>query len=293
MRTFVRVFGVFLLAVLGTALVVGSGGGGGGDSADTREPLVTITGDNSVTIAGETWLAVGTGFEMNLPLLEADPYSLTCDNAPVGTVVVNPVNDTTASVVFNNCVLTVDTLSATVNGAMTFEAVAWSPDPFTDTVDAWSLTLRLTFDQLTVNDGTSTFTADGTITARISTDDGGVTLTTRLTGSSLSWWEDGSMTTVRDFTFVAVDHMDTSTYTYRVQGEIEGTAFGGRVVIATTTTFTGDTDGFPYAGSMTITGADNTSVTLTALDAVNIRLDVDDGSGVTTVDTTWAALVGL
>ena len=58
----------------------------------------------------------------------------------------------------------------------------------------------------------------------------------------------------------------------------------------TPVTFQGAGDGYPFAGELLVTGANNASIRLVVIDAVNVRIDTDtDGDG--EVDdsetTTW------
>ena len=60
--------------------------------------------------------------------------------------------------------------------------------------------------------------------------------------------------------------------------------------------FTGScADDFPSGGELIINGANGSQVRVEVLDAVNLRLYIDagDGSAITIVDTTWAAVLGI
>ena len=59
-------------------------------------------------------------------------------------------------------------------------------------------------------------------------------------------------------------------------------------------TFSGFDNGYPQTGELLVTGA-SSSARLIALDAVNVRVEIDsDGDGTVddVIDTTWAELTG-
>ena len=65
------------------------------------------------------------------------------------------------------------------------------------------------------------------------------------------------------------------------------------IYVVTDATFQGVEPNDPFTGQATITGANNSSVTLIAVDSVNVTLEVDaDGDGIPeeTIPTTWDAL---
>ncbi len=77
---------------------------------------------------------------------------------------------------------------------------------------------------------------------------------------------------------------------------LAGSEFEGDVDFETTDDFEGEGDDPPASGVLVVTGAENATQTLTALDSVNVRIDVDaDGDGLPEGEplfTTWAALLG-
>ena len=284
-----RTCGLILVTLLGAVLVVGSGGGGG-DNPTARSELVSLTDANAVAIAGEAWLAVGANVDLTLPPLDVDPATLSCDNAPTGTFSFTS-NGSAVTYTFHNCVIGL--AGATFDGSLVVEPLSSVPDPFDPAATVWTLTARVTLNQFTVNDGTNTFTMDGTFTGTTSTTDGEITIDTTVTGSLVNWELNGVGATMFDFTFLEHDDTATSTVGTGGQGEIQGVAFGGRVAFQITNTFTNNVGSFPFEGSMVITGANGSTVTLTAIDEVSVRLDVVDETGATfTIDTTWAILTG-
>lgn len=77
-------------------------------------------------------------------------------------------------------------------------------------------------------------------------------------------------------------------------GTISSTQFEGTVTYGTPVTFEALGDAYPYTGELLVTGADNATLRLIAMDEVNVRILADyDGDGATdeTIDTTWDELV--
>jgi hypothetical protein len=83
-------------------------------------------------------------------------------------------------------------------------------------------------------------------------------------------------------------------YTQTSSGTLNSTLLSGVVSYATPVDFEGSGLDYPDVGEFLVTGS-NSSSRLTAIDNVNVRIDIDtDGNGTTdeTIDTTWAALEG-
>lgn len=88
----------------------------------------------------------------------------------------------------------------------------------------------------------------------------------------------------------------TFAYSYTITATLSGTSIGGQVTISTLTPFAGTAPGYPVSGSLRVTGAGGSSVTITAIGGGNVRLDVDsNGDGVVDSSSTmtWAALEAL
>ncbi len=100
--------------------------------------------------------------------------------------------------------------------------------------------------------------------------------------------------TVNDFSLTTTEDSNTLHSTLDFKGTFNDPELGGTFSVKTLQPFEKPaTDDFPYAGIMKITASNNSSVTVTALDSVNVRLDVDeDGDGAIdrTSDTTWTSL---
>jgi len=93
---------------------------------------------------------------------------------------------------------------------------------------------------------------------------------------------------------ITVDN-NTSAYTLTAGGTFASTALGGTITLSTPVALSGVGTANPNAGTVKLVGEGNSSVTVTPLDATNVRLEVDsngDGSSDATIDTTWTALTG-
>ena len=95
--------------------------------------------------------------------------------------------------------------------------------------------------------------------------------------------------------FLTSQTVDTSViqaepYTLAATGTIESSRLAGEISYTTPTTFQGAGVAYPFAGEMLITGANNATVRLIALDEINVRIETDtdgDGSVDASEDTTW------
>jgi hypothetical protein len=114
----------------------------------------------------------------------------------------------------------------------------------------------------------------------------------------------GESFTLSNYQYDISENSVTGDYSFEINGIIATSKIGGSVIVTTTTPFTGSTDvavgsgsGEPSAGVMLITNSvDNSSARLTAVDDINVMIEVDeDGDTIYEVNnmTTWAALAAL
>lgn len=88
--------------------------------------------------------------------------------------------------------------------------------------------------------------------------------------------------------------LQTLPYTMAASGTLDTTELGGLVEYSTPVEFSGEGTNYPAAGSLLVEGA-NSSARLTAVDDINVTIEIDsngDGAIDDTINTTWAALVG-
>ena len=157
------------------------------------------------------------------------------------------------------------------------------------------LTLDTVMTDLQVTTATETVTSNG---------DTSVTLDTRsspfiaalVSGDRLSTTYNDSMATLSGYeSSQSVDlGVAPSPYTLAASGTLDSSELAGIVRYSTPVTFAGFDSGFPGTGELLVTGA-SSSLRLIALDAVNVRIEIDsngDGSVDETIETTWEALAG-
>ena len=178
----------------------------------------------------------------------------------------------------------------TMNGSVTMNIVSVSGDPVTAL--PYSMQLSIQANNFTVTEGAESFALNGGMTMAESTNDG-VSFTHSLTGSSIQVTEGGVGASLSNFSIGATEDDNTLAYTLDLNATVSSPELGGSVTIVTDTVFTGIEPNEPSSGQATITGANNSRVTLIAMGADNVRLEIDeDGNGTaeTFVDTTWGAL---
>jgi hypothetical protein len=198
---------------------------------------------------------------------------------------------------FNNCVEpTTAGNSTTTNGRATFaitqltgtKSGASPSTPFT-------AAFRLTFSNYTSRDNVTNLSINGDI--NFSTLDDGASTTGTMSGTSLRMTSsvDGAfLMTSYNFSFMETN-APNSPYSFSVTMTIASTVANGSVTVTTPIPFTGQGIDDPTVGEMLIAGANSSTLTITAIDNVNVQLVVDeDGPGpmppATPIDTTWAAL---
>ena len=120
--------------------------------------------------------------------------------------------------------------------------------------------------------------------------------------SSLSVSTDSFTVTTDDYTEtlsnqslkLSID-LNTSVSTLETEGVITNTQLGGSIAFKTLEPFKQlEQDDYPYTGSLKITGRNDSSVMLIALDAITARLDVDengDGASDQVTDIPWQTLL--
>jgi hypothetical protein len=100
----------------------------------------------------------------------------------------------------------------------------------------------------------------------------------------------GDAGTLTDFVSSGTDDLNTLAYSTDASGTLATVNLGGSVRYTTTTTFQGIGSDYPSSGVMVVTGAANSSETITAVDSISVTIDVDaDGNGTVdqTINTTW------
>lgn len=214
--------------------------------------------------------------------------SVSVSEAIPGTV----SNGDSMSITANNC----SENGEIINGQLTYGFSNLSGTIGSGT--AWGATLTLNYSNLTLQSGGVTISANGDMSLSYS-QSGSQNATASVSGSSLQMNLSESNGTVISRTLTS----------YSFNGSINGTSNTssanftltgsspklGSVTysVKTNTPFEAIGAANPSVGSMTVTAADKSSATLTAIDSTNVKIDIDsNGDGVIdqTINTTWADL---
>lgn len=171
-------------------------------------------------------------------------------------------------------------------------------DSFTPNVnpEVFTVAVTLTVTQLMITEGAKFVTSDGDVSVSIDT-----SLQSRITvtvsGDIFSVTENNGSNTLRNFSTTVIENTSVfpTAYTTNASGTVESSRFDGSVTYDTPVPFQHFGDGFPFAGELLVTGANNATIRVIAIDAVNVRVETDlDGDGTVdeTDDTTWEELTG-
>ncbi len=177
----------------------------------------------------------------------------------------------------------------TMNGSVSMNNVSVSGDPLSA---PHSMQLSIQANNFTIMEVGESAALNGGMTVSESTSDG-ILFTHSITGSSIEVTEGGVSASLSNFNIEATEDNNTLAYTLDLNATVSSSELGGSVTIVTDTVFAGIEPNEPTSGQATITGANNSRVTLIAMGADNVRLEIDeDGNGTaeTFIDTTWGAL---
>lgn len=197
----------------------------------------------------------------------------------------------TVSVTFNNCSLT--TGGYTINGQLQF-AVSTLSGTLTSGGN-WNVGGTFTFTSLSLTTGGATQTVNGGFSFNATSASG--TTDATLSGTSLTLKQaSGTSLTLSGFNLTAKDDTGTGATSFYGSGQVQDSALNGYVKfnIPSSTPLVQDSgQSYPSSGTMTITGANNTSVVLTVIDATSVQLQEDttgNGTYDNTVTEPWTSL---
>ncbi len=296
---------VSMCLAMGVGAACGEGPDGEGEG-----PWLSITRANAGDVAHTIWLDnASTDVTNFMP----DVFELLDDFLPL--VAMQPVGDridlpceVSGTVVLSGQVADPERAGWTASDRVTatFEACVREPPPWGEQIDG-----EMDLVILSAGDAERTFevtetdlvltieelgalTANATFTVTTSREGEVQTLTASTEEAAVVGPEIDE--TVLDHTILFVDAGDTFELSY--SGTLESGRLGGAVRYETVVPFTGPYVGYPDAGELLVTGANESNVRLIALSASDVRLEIDeDGDGV--VDTngtlvmTWENLEGL
>jgi len=315
------------ITILAMALLAACDGSGGGfappvqivpvEITAANAPAVTSDSLNAASFASDIGVLVGPGLlggpaepgmwsrlgklpvtgvsKILDPVFEVAVGPITEDCLVTGTItltgnIANPLTITagdTISTVFVNCD---DGDGQVLDGAMNITITA-----FTGSVDTglFQMGMRVSLGDLSMDDGSEVGPAvvDGNFNMSVNTLLYPVT-TTVVTGDLLSLVAAGRSLTMRSFSSDSRldEGMFPLGYTMIASGAVQSSRFDGEALYETIVPFAGSGDSYPYEGVMLITGAANSSIRVTALDVLTVRLEMDyngDGTVDETRDVTW------
>jgi len=183
-----------------------------------------------------------------------------------------------------------DGLGEVVNGRMEMTVVTFATDPLLGT---YLLEMDVQLIDFEVVTATDTIVSNGD--SRVSMDTNGTPLIViSISGLSMATVSMASTEIVSDFmTSQTVDTMaaaGSEPYTLSASGTINSTQLAGEIDYTSPVTFQGVGAAYPFAGQLLVTGANNGTVRLIALDEINVRIETDtngDGTLESSEVTTW------
>ena len=251
----------------------------------------------------DSFAAKTVGVQLQIELPPTDVSQELCTNFPDGTATISgEVADLTGSITqgdriaadFTNCEFGAGLV---LGGGWEITVGSFSPPDLIDNpaVTQFQLTLSIDFQNLSVSENGQTYSVNGDVSTTIDTT-GLPTSTVSVSGNLLSLTDGTQVDSLFGYsTSVSVDE-STGDYVLTASGTLEGSLFDGSVTFNTTTPFQGTGFADPDSGVLEINGANGTSITLTALNNVDVQIDVDtDGDGISdsTLFTTWGELGAL
>ncbi|MCZ6786135.1 MAG: hypothetical protein O7E54_03115 [Planctomycetota bacterium] len=197
----------------------------------------------------------------------------------------------TAEIDFRGCVIELgEDFTMTLNGMLRIEAIVVSGDEESGVHD---VQMRADFTNLSVMLGGAVVSLNGVFCLESSRADG-VIVTQVIRGDYFSVFASGGgevySGTLRDFRHERTIDTESGDYALSASATASGSRLGGVVTYETTTPFTGTDDDYPDSGEIVYTGARGGTVTVIALNDVDVEIQVDfDGDKSTdlTLNTTW------
>ena len=158
-------------------------------------------------------------------------------------------------------------------------------------VAPWGFVGTFGFVDLTATDSIDTATINGDLDLDINSDDN-VVINANIGSTQLSVDLDGIGESLSDYLVAVTIDLNAQTETINAGGTLSSDVFEGSVTFATQEDFIVLGDDNPSSGRMLISD-NSSSVLVTALDNLNVQLDVDlnlDGTIDETIVLTWAEL---
>ena len=324
---------ILLLSATAVLGACGGGGGGGSSAGITGGDPVTIAAANAGSVTGATLdatdgltgntegavglfpAAVGHSRSEQINVIDTilgqikkapqlfpaessrvspaavQSLSQNCDTGSISGSFNDNDNDLTLStgdsvnITANGCTFS----GVTMNGSMSMNNVVISGDELSPPY-SMQFTLQATDFSVSVSGETVVMRGGGTI-GESSSD--GISFTSSFTGNGIEIAAGGKSLTLTNYNIQETENQATGAYSISINATITSPSLGGSVTVTTDAVLTGVGSLDPDAGQITCVGAGNTSVTLTAVDSINVQLEVDqdgDGNVDQTLTAAWADL---
>lgn len=193
---------------------------------------------------------------------------------------------------FNNCVNGMGA-GGTVNGSMRVSFASVTGDPANGL--PYSLSGSVSLNQIVVSGSSGDFITDGGFQFEDSLGTDSIRWS-RLSGSRYLFIGGGIQILFTDFDFSDETNTLSGDWTRTANYTLASNLVGGTITVRTIQPFQGNRSSFyPASGSLTITGANGTWLTLTAVDTTQVYLEWDiDGDGIADGNATvpWSELYG-
>jgi hypothetical protein len=181
-----------------------------------------------------------------------------------------------------------DGLGEVINGRMEMTVSTFSGDLV---LGLYMLEMNVVLIDFEVATATDTILSNGDSLVSMDTT-GNPLLAIGISGNSMTVATNAGTDTMTSFS--TAQTVDASVmpepYTLSSFGTVDSSQLSGVISFTTPVTFQGAGAAYPFAGELLITGADNSTIRLIALDATNVRIETDtngDGTVDNTEDTTW------
>ncbi len=285
-------------AFLFTVLLVACSGSDGGSAPQTPSGMAKIDASSAAPISRG---AIEVGFSsdkvadvlghfMRVPILEATTPCVVDGSVTLSGQVADPATlsaDDRIVLQFSDCD---DGAGQVLNGTYQVDINSFSGDLL---LGLTHLNAAVTFDGFEVAEGPERTSLTGGVTLDLDTTTPPTT-TISVSGDSVSV---SGNTYAATLTLFRVDEtrdagVAPEAYTAAAMGTLTSTLFEGAVNYSTPAPFMGYAGEYPFTGELSVAGDDGASVSLFALDNVNVRLEINSGSasGIVSEATTWEQL---
>lgn len=212
--------------------------------------------------------------------------TLTLSGEVANTEALSPGDSITIE--FNNCS---DSFSL-LGGKFTMRFNSIMDDP---SAGSFGFDVSLTMVDFSVTAAGETSTGNGDIRLAIPNFNS-IEVEVSISGNSLTLTNGNQTSTLTSYSITETLNEATGAYVTDSHGTLDSIEVGGSISFDTTVSFQGENSEYPFVGTLVISGANGSSTRMTALDSVNVRLEIDsdgDGAFEDTLERTWAELEQL